>query len=99
MASKTSPQYTVGPSQRASLAMEMECCAVDLSVVLRAAKARGEALPETETRALLRQLLAAIAACHAVGAETPTSCGLQQPLASSYQNALDQCAPGAQDGY
>ena len=68
MASKTSPQYTVGPSQRASLAMEMECCAVDLSVVLRAARARREVLPEAATRTLLRQLLAAVAACHTAGA-------------------------------
>ena len=56
--------------------MEMECCAVDLSVVLRAARARAQTLPEAATRALLRQLLAAIAACHAAGADPPSSCGV-----------------------
>ena len=56
--------------------MEMECCAVDLSVVLRAARARAQTLPEAATRALLRQLLAAIAACHAAGAGPPSSFGV-----------------------
>jgi serine/threonine protein kinase len=70
--------------------MEMECCAVDLSVVLRAARARGEALPEAASRALLRQLLAAIAACHAAGAGPTPRSQCNEALASP-----DHHDPGA----
>lgn len=63
-------------SQRSSLAMEMECCATDVAVVLRAARARNEQLPEPVARELLRQLLTAIAACHAAGAACCVRCNV-----------------------
>jgi len=45
----------------------MEYCCTDVAVLLRAARARGEPLPEPAVRLLARLLLAAVAACHAAG--------------------------------
>lgn len=55
------------PPQGTSLALEMECCCTDVAVLLKAARARGAPLPKPVVQLLARQLLSAVAACHAVG--------------------------------